>query len=296
MSAGFIHFFQASAGAGAARMQAELLRQGLGLRLYTSADALCDAVSADEFSRERRVVILASALAPSCQAALALRRIDSGVNVVALLPSIDDESVLRAMRSGIDACWPEDVPAGLLVSGVLRLMGQDTAVPRTARAFADDRAWRFASRGWVVQAPDGANVTLTTAERALMAALCKSPGRRLSHVELMRAIESELDMEARGQPSSGRGEYAWPDARRLSVLVSRLRHKFTAAGVEMPIRSLRRVGYEICVEFADEADAGAVDAFSQAAPGAVGRSTPVSRTDSQAVAVAPETVCSAMDP
>ncbi|NLC35139.1 MAG: hypothetical protein GX772_01595, partial [Alcaligenaceae bacterium] len=219
------------------------LRQGLGLRLYAGVDALCAAVGAAGASQEPHVVVLAGEPVVCCQAARALRAVAPQARVLALQPSTTEASLLQGMGSGIDACWPQSAPAELIESAVLRLVGQACA-PAQPR----DGPWHLVSRAWVVRAPGGAEVVLTAAERAIMLALYHAPGRRASHASLIEAIESP-DTNGSAVVSG----YAWADARRLSVLVSRLRRKFIAAGTGIPIRSVRRVGYEISVDFAVQA-------------------------------------------
>ncbi|MFA7670165.1 MAG: helix-turn-helix domain-containing protein, partial [Burkholderiaceae bacterium] len=59
--------------------------------------------------------------------------------------------------------------------------------------------------------------------------------------------------------------------RRLSVLMSRLRRKFVDATSETPFRSVRGLGYELCVDFVaaygpEPTDRGALARLDEPAP------------------------------
>lgn len=255
MSLGFIHFYQAAGDAGSDPIPAALLRQGLGLRLYVGVAELLDALSGHQILPGPQLAMLAGSITQSCQAASELRRKAPTLALVALLPEIHDQTVLQAMHAGIDACWHRQTPVAQITAGVMRFMDRHPsgAGSDTAPGFPPE-SWRLRSRAWKLQAPGGAAITLTTAERALILALCRAPGGRASHAELILAVDSTT---LPGQPETGTGAFsaAYTDqsARRLSVVVSRLRRKCQAAGMEMPIHALRRMGYEICVDLRDQA-------------------------------------------
>ena len=257
MAAGFVHLFSTAHDVEIARLQTALLKHGLGLRLYEHMGPLCEALAVPQASGEPQLVMLADASSHAWRAARALRQVSPDVHVVALLSTVDAQVVQTAMRHGVDICWPRDVPAQLLAGAVVRLLRCRVAAPvRQVRVETSvPPRWRLASGAWVVQTPRGASVTLTTAERALVLALCAAPGRRLDHAQLMQAIDGGCPAGGRGLPGQSPTHYARSDARRLSVLVSRLRQKFAATGAEIPIRSLRRMGYEISVEFAGQPEA-----------------------------------------
>jgi len=239
VSAGFVYFFQAPGGVDPVPLQAALLWHGLGLRFYQDADVLCEALyDSDEAGGANRLVLLSGSHASVCGAAAAVRRVDGVIAVVALLSAFRDRLLLQAMRSGIDACWPAG-PAPSVVPGVLRFLGragQGGDVHTVGRP-----GWKLVSRAWLVQAPDGAVIPLTTAERMLMIALYQAPGRFLSHAAILQAIDHGASVQPEQRPAAM--------ARRLSVLVSRLRRKFGTAGHDMPIRSVRGQGYELCADF-----------------------------------------------
>lgn len=318
MSAGFIHFFQAPGAGKLLQLHGALLRHGLGLSLHEGVGALCESVQAAPTAiRMPRLVLLAASHELNRQAAAALRRIDSGIFIVALAAQVDDNALLQAMRDGIDACWPAGAPPPSIATGVLRLLGGGAgagqcvghgaaahqpagfvihgeagqgdvdAVPKASPQSGGEApagrpevftavgsGWKLLSRAWTVRAPNGAHIELTTTERTLMLALYEAPGRRLSHAEMIRALEqAAVQMPGavhakapqgsqRARPGGlhrvaqatvgdapGRGGRGDPATRRLGVLMSRLRRKFVEAGLDMPFRSVRGLGYELCVDF-----------------------------------------------
>ncbi len=245
MAIGFVQFFQPSGGACPVHVQTEILRCGMGLRLHSTIAALRAAISAPPVAGVSQLVLLAADPAQSCRAASAVRRADPAINIVALLPSVDDVILVQAMHSGIDICWSSRAPARQIASGLMRwVSAPPSAAAHMGRAPEHEQEWVLTSRAWALQPPGGGAIMLTAAERALLLALCQAPGQRLSHAALLHAIDPSAAIAS----ALSRTQAAL-FARRLSVLISRLRQKFSAVGADMPIRSLRGVGYELCVPF-----------------------------------------------
>lgn len=250
MSSGFIHVFRPGADALPEPLQAGLLRQGLGLRLYSKAQVLCDTLGKSAAVNEARLVLLAGADESHCQAARQIRQSDPEISILALCVSISPAALAPALSCGIDACWPHESPADLLVAAIKRCLARQCPQAALPPLPGDGgQPWRLEHRGWVVLSPQGIRVSLTMAERALILALCKAPAHRASHVELMQAVVASFDEDKLAANASQPAAVA---SRRLSVLISRLRQKFMSAGVEPPIRSLRAVGYELSVDIATE--------------------------------------------
>lgn len=230
-----------------------MLQHGAGVRVHYTPSDLCAALEADRAARSSVLVLLAGDHAINCHVARTLRAFDARALVVSLLSFVNETLLLQAMQAGVDACWSRQAPRSHLVTALLRLMGHESfgLAPKPRGAQTEGRGWALVSRGWVVRAPGGEMLTLTTAERAFVLALCRAPGQRLSHRQMLQALVSG----SHSQAAPGRAGQA-PDtaaARRLSVLLSRLRRKFGAAGIDFPIRSLRGEGYELCVDL-HEAD------------------------------------------
>lgn len=256
MSLGFVHFFQAAGAGEEDGMQEALLGQGLGLRLYSDTETLVYACLSHAEQGGPQLILLAGSPEQNCQLAGALRQAGVAAPIVSCLRALDNDVSLQAMRSGVDACWSTRLPVSLLQASVLRLMGRGAGERATGQPYGNGvPGWRLISRGWILQAPGGASVTLTSAERALLQALCQAPGHRASHAQLLGAIDAAANPAGHGPVGrvTGGQVYAGSAARRLSVLVSRLRRKCLAAGFGMPLRPLRRVGYELCVEFPAQA-------------------------------------------
>src|SRR5690606_23151778 len=196
------------------------------------------------------VVLVHATLPVAVRLTRELRRYSESVPVIALPRSVSQEGLLLAMQAGIDACWPAEVPLSLLAESLSRLQSRSTPVqPLSAAAPA---AWALVARGWKVLTPGGGFVSLTATERALMLALARAPHYRLPHDALIRHASADST------------QVSVPVAhRRLGVLISRLRRKFETQGLDSPIRSVRGVGYELCVEI--QAPARAVAAVRETA-------------------------------
>jgi DNA-binding response OmpR family regulator len=92
--------------------------------------------------------------------------------------------------------------------------------------------WRLSEDGWMLATPGGEKLQLGAAERALLLALATQPDRQLGRDQLI----AEIDRATKG---NGYNNAA------LSVMVSRLRRKAGAPGVELPLRAVRGQGYAL---------------------------------------------------
>lgn len=232
MSFGYLHLFDTANHPGSGELQTALLRQGLGLRLHSDVQNLVGMLQHARRAEEPSLVLLCGSFEANCEAARALRAVVPAIPVMAVFLPFTQERVLEAMAQGVVACWPASLRADMLASALYRLM---SAKPGQART-----GWCLKGRGWQLESPQGITLALTSAERALMLALCAAPAKRLAHAALVGVVSNLAPEESA--------------LRRPSVLVSRLRRKFTEAGLEFPIRSLRGVGYELSVELSLPAD------------------------------------------
>lgn len=246
-----LHLYQASPASVPDSLHAQLLKHDLALRLYRDIDHLCGALGKFGVCSEYGPVMLAANLpVEAFRAAEAVRAADGAVPVLAILPELNAELVMAAMDSGIDACIPARANVNRIADAVSRLSGLGAQAGESRPATGAKAIWHFLARAWEIRTPAGHVITLTTAERAIMLALSRTPGRPLSHAELLLAV----DQTAGGVPSPpGSGLVDSPlshdaAARRASVLMSRMRRKFTKCGEGLPFRSLRGLGYELCVE------------------------------------------------
>ena len=110
-------------------------------------------------------------------------------------------------------------------------------LPEEAAANSGAGRWALRDLGWTLVAPDGRSFGLTTAEREFMTALLSAPGYRLTRRELQNRGVGQADADTETHASRG-----------LDVMVSRLRRKALAAGISLPVRSVRRWGYMFAAE------------------------------------------------
>ena len=250
MSPGIIHLLKTAEAADIVRIQAGLLRHGLALRMYSDVAELREAALRKMNRGEGHLILLIGSMQLNLQAAVALRRAYPDTVVACLSYGCNEHCCREAVRHGIDSCWPADAPLANLAATLQRLMPSVAAGTNASMSceFGEGASWRLLSRAWVVQSPGGKRVQLTSVERCLVLALCSAPAKRLGHAELMGGIRAISSIDPRTQAVEGGADDALA-ARRLSVVVSRLRRKFQLAGLPMPIRSLHGQGYELSVQF-----------------------------------------------
>lgn len=252
MSTGLVHFLEGGVASSSLRLQAAVLGEGLGLRLHADLGSLCSALDAASGLDTAPIVLVAGGHGLMCEAAHASRRFAARVKVVALLDDISEETLLQGLHSGVDACWPKAAPPALIVASLRRLAREPGCLSAAPEGTPGAHArWRLDSDGWAVQA-GAVRIPLTAAERALVLALYRAPDNVLSHEELVRVLDAgrgkrnpHAGVEAAESPGVAVSSSAGTAARRLSVLMSRLRAKFEAAGTEMPVRSMRGTGYAL---------------------------------------------------
>ncbi len=177
------------------------------------------------------LLVLAGPLADNCLAASYMRALQPRLKVLALLDSQDESALLQILRSGADMYGPLRASPELLLALTLGLCRQP-GVPERSPADISSAAWALVDRGWVLSSPDGNCVDLTTGERAFLQALFLAPGLRARRADLMNAI----DISYASSTLPGK-------ETRLGVLVSRMRRKFQARGVALPLRAIHGFGY-----------------------------------------------------
>ena len=128
-----------------------------------------------------------------------------------------------ALDAGVDACVPagmEPVEWDALLRSLYR------------RARCGPGAWRVVASGRVLVGPAGERLPLTLRERAVLVRLFNAPGHCLHR-------ESFFPAQAR-DPLDG--------ARRVDVVVSRLRSKARRFNIELPLLAVRGWGYVLLPE------------------------------------------------
>jgi two-component system response regulator PhoP len=186
---------------------------------------------------------------------------------------------IEALRRGADVYMVKPVHVEELAATIRVLGSRVRAVTRPGAAAppqhaAPQPAWRLAQGDWMLCAPSGAQLKLTTNERSFMACLMAARDGVVSRDDLLRCIDgANAGPGARTGLGTGMGTGmgmamgpgvdpdagADPDARgaepkRLDVIASRLRRKATQAGMQLPLHAVRGSGYQF-VRGAHVADA-----------------------------------------
>ena len=253
MSVNVVHFFVGNEGTLSQAVRGALHKQGLIAMLHRRVKDLCADIApgvGDHPGTDANCLVVF--LCPASrfpQLTIAVRNVNPRARIVALLPCVDHEALEQAIVAGVDACWHAGAGAHLLADALRRQAEPLRDAPRAsiepATALVAVQAapvagaeWRLSMRGGLVHSPQGASVPLTTAEREIVQALWQAPERRLGHGTLLKTVDPAADLISSAAAR-----------RRLSVLVSRLRKKFHAAGIPAPVRSVRGSGYELSIDF-----------------------------------------------
>jgi DNA-binding response OmpR family regulator len=152
--------------------------------------------------------------------------------IVALTDSSSEDALIELLRCGVDHHCPAVASGRLLAAIVTRLLASEMARRAAEVAAPKDIAayWGLDEQGWVLRAPQGVCVPLTTGERAFMSTLMLAPSLRATHEQLATAVASSYCVT-----SSRHGT--------LGVLLSRLRRKAGAQGLSVPVKSVHNWGY-----------------------------------------------------
>ena len=136
---------------------------------------------------------------------------------------------LRGLRAGVDAYLVKPLDMDEVVETLrnvhARLAAPAGQVPHAAVA----GCWSLDRRGWSLTAPSGSTVSLSQAERQVMALLVASRDAPVSREVLIAHLTGDVESF---------------DPRRLEMLVYRLRQKCRqACGEDLPLRTVRGTGY-----------------------------------------------------
>ena len=89
--------------------------------------------------------------------------------------------------------------------------------------------WQFDPLNWLLAAPSGVEVELTTAEYCVVSAFAETPGISVSSDQLMLALGKAA---------------AETNRRSLDSTLSRLRKKIEGrTGMPLPVKAVRSIGY-----------------------------------------------------
>ena len=177
--------------------------------------------------------VLAGSHHENCAAAAYVRAMYPMLPIVAVMDSGSEEALIELLRCGVDHHWPVGATGYLLAAIVTRLLASAMARRNATAALAPQdgpECWALDEQGWVLRAPQGACLALTTGERAFMSTLMVAPGLRAAHEQLATAVASSYCA------TSGRHG-------TLGVLLSRLRRKAALQGLSLPVKSVHNWGY-----------------------------------------------------
>lgn len=156
-----------------------------------------------------------------------LRTLATSVGIVVYSAHGRGADRMRGLRAGIDAYLVKPLEVDEVVETLRnlgrRLRGSDTGS-------AGQAGWSLVQRGWVLEAPSGAQLPLSRSEREVMALLVDCAGDTVPR----EALVLRLAHDAAGF-----------DPHRLEMLVYRLRRKCQAAGDPLPLYTVRGAGYRL---------------------------------------------------
>lgn len=159
--------------------------------------------------------------------------------IVVELSEFNEQQILHALYCGADRYCLQNQSTDLWVATISSLLRRFRAADsraETATAAVSmsqiEKTWVVADEGWLLFSPEGDKLALTTTERQLVNALCHQPDKRASHQQLLDAISNGDESEDISVAHN-----------RLGVVVSRLKRKAQAQGIQVPIRSVYKWGY-----------------------------------------------------
>lgn len=149
----------------------------------------------------------------------------ANAHITMVLEQCDDEDKRRALRAGADDYVIGPVDRTILLDRVLALMGErdipySHQVVQRGPLVLDIDAWRASWAGQIVE--------LTPHEFRLLRFFAENPNRALKRSEVIAALGRDT---------------ATFDGRNVDAWVGRLRAVFSRAGVNLPLRTVRSVGY-----------------------------------------------------
>lgn len=202
----------------------------------------------DRYSRRPSPLIILEAPLPDIHnAAVRLRAIDRSLGIVAIAPFDTEESRIRTLLCGADACLPPEVTglelAAVLQALVRRAVGLDLSDPAADPQPEEplQESWRLANKGWTLISPTGRSLGLTTGERDFLTRLVKAPDRKVSR-------------DAFYPDGAEYADGAITRRRFVDVMISRLRRKAASHHMTLPIRAVHGWGYMFAADIALEVE------------------------------------------
>ncbi len=213
------------------------------------------------------LIVLTGSLPKIHIAAAQLRAMRHTLGIIVLAAFADTEARVRTLLCGADACL--DVGAsGMELAAVFQSLlrriaevappaATEAAAPKLAAVEAASPAaepaeppsaapsvpgWRLASKGWSLVAPNGQELTLTTAERSFLLRLVRAPDKKVSRETLI------ADGVQSGEAADGERR-----GRFVDVMISRMRRKAAVNHMRLPIKAVHGWGYMFTADVVEEA-------------------------------------------
>lgn len=194
------------------------------------------------FNTNQSVIFLISGGSNESLAALArLRSQYAQLPIVVALPEFNESQVLQALYCGADQYCLQNTSADLWAAVFSTLLRRSKAAYEKHMAVRPSTltgatqvasSWKLQDEGWLLECPEGQQISLTTTERQLLKMLFSQPDKRASHQQLLDAISNGDESE----------EIA-VSLNRLGVVISRLKRKAQRVNMTIPIRSVYKWGY-----------------------------------------------------
>ncbi|MCF7768159.1 EAL domain-containing protein [Achromobacter pulmonis] len=156
---------------------------------------------------------------------------------------------INALLAGADSCYGANISYSEVAAAIQSAQRKLTlcqppaaSAPRrpdvVAGAPVAEQSWRLCENEWTLVSPGGQGITLTPMERAVLKGMHDHPERLIRRADF--AVAS-LDIAGNG--------------RALDLVISRLKRKGAAAGMAIPIRSLRGKGYAFSAALSQDGEA-----------------------------------------
>lgn len=153
---------------------------------------------------------------------------------------------INALLAGADSCYGANISYSEVAAAIQSAQRKLTlcqpapgGAPRrpdvAVEAAVAEKGWRLCDNEWTLVSPAGSGLSLTPMERAVLKGMHGHPERTVRRAEF--AVDS-MDIAGNG--------------RALDLVISRLKRKGAAAGMVIPIRSLRGKGYSFSAALAQD--------------------------------------------
>lgn len=208
---------------------------GYTVKACATLPELIESIAALQPRADARVVTVIDGRDPgSATAVSTLRALRAGLGIVVVAERDDDAGMTLLLQMGADICSFPCASSDLWVATVSRLLWRLAPSDRSGRSAASNtgKSWALVKQGWAMQTPCGQRVALTTGERAFLTTLLGAPSKQASHDDLISAVNAAY-----------KGSLTRTPQRRLGVMVSRMRRKFSDAGSPLPLKSVHNWGY-----------------------------------------------------